>query len=78
MCQIDLTEKRYDLAMAHVEAALKIDPMNPQAAYIAAVTYAQMGQLDKAQNILEQIVKVNPQFTMATEALKQIKLMPRK
>ena len=78
LCQIDLTEKRYDLAMAHVEAALKIDPMNPQAAYIAAVTYAQMGQLDKAQNILEQIVKVNPQFTMATEALKQIKLMPRK
>lgn len=78
LCQIDLAEKRYDLALAHASAALKIDQTNPQAAYVAAVTYAQMGDLNSAKAILSEIVRTNPQFTMAKTALSQLEAMTTK
>lgn len=75
LCQIDLNEKRYDLALAHAQGALKIDPRNPQAAYIAAVTYAQMNDFASAKAILTEIIKTNPQFELARTALSQLSTM---
>jgi len=75
LCQIDLNEKRYDLALSHAEAAMKIEPTNPQPAYVAAITYAQMGDIKSAKVILTQIVETNPQFTLANTALSQLNAM---
>jgi predicted Zn-dependent protease len=73
--QIDLNEKRYDLALAHAQQAIKIEPNNPQPPYVAAVTYAQMGDLQSAKTILNQMLISYPDFSQTSMALEQIKKM---
>ncbi len=75
LCQIDLNERRYDLALAHAQEAIKIEPNNPQPPYVAAVTYAQMGDLQSAKTILNQMLITYPDFPQTRMALEQIKKM---
>lgn len=72
LLQIDLLEKRYDLAMVHLEKLNKVRPNDMQVYYIAALVYANMGRIDQAVPILQEIVKTVPSFTEAKTLLKQI------
>jgi hypothetical protein len=74
LVQIDLTEKKLDLALEHAQAALKIQPNNPQAGYVLAIVLSQSGQNDKAKLLLEEILRMYPGYTLAEDALKQMKL----
>ena len=73
LTQIDMTENRIDLALEHAGKASQLDPNNPQSAYVLAIVYARAGDLNKASEILTSILKSYPQYTLASEALKQVK-----
>lgn len=73
LVQIDLTEKRPDLALNHMEKLQKSRPNDVQIYYIHAVVYAQAGMNDQAILILEQILKAYPTFTDAKNLLNQLK-----
>jgi len=73
LIQIDLTEKRPDLALGHVEKLQKAKPNDVQVYYINAVVLANAGMNDQAVLILEQILKAYPTFTEAKNLLSQIK-----
>ena len=73
LIQIDLTEKRADLALGHVEKLQKAKPNDLQVYYITAVVYANAGMRDQAISVLDQILKVYPTFTEAKNLLTQLK-----
>ena len=73
LTQIDMTENKIDLALEHAGKASQLDPNNPQSAYVLAIVYARAGDLNKASEILSSILKSYPQYTLASDALKQIK-----
>ncbi len=72
LLQIDLTEKRYDLAMDHLNRLNEVKPNDIQVAYVAAVVYANMGRNDQAISILKEILKVMPAFTDAKNLLDKL------
>ena len=74
LVQIDLTEKRVDLALGHVEKLQKAKPNDLQVYYITAVVYANAGMRDQAVSVLDQILKVYPTFTEAKTLLSQLKV----
>lgn len=74
LVQIDLMEKRLDLALEHAQMALKLQPNNPQAGYVMAIVLSQSGQNDKAKMLLEEILRMYPSYTLAQDALRQLKL----
>jgi len=74
LVQIDLTEKRVDLALGHVEKLQKTKPNDLQVYYITAVVYANAGMRDQAIQILDQILKAYPTFTEAKTLLSQLKI----
>jgi tetratricopeptide (TPR) repeat protein len=74
LIQIDLTEKRADLALGHVEKLQKAKPNDVQVYYINAVVLASAGMKDQAIPILEQILKAYPTFTEAKNLLSQLKV----
>jgi hypothetical protein len=74
LTQIDLMEGKLQMAFDDASKALQISPNSPQAAYVLAIVYAQAGQVDQSQKLLESIIKLSPQFQPAVEALKQLKL----
>ncbi len=72
LVQIDLMEKKYDLALNHAQGALKIAPSDPQAGYVLAIVYSQMGQIDAAKVVLNKILELYPNYTLAAQALTQL------
>ena len=73
LLQIDLIEKNYNSAINHLNKLNAVRPNDPQVYYAASVVYANMGQADKAISILEQLVKLNPNWTQAVSLLNQLK-----
>jgi len=73
LLQIDLAEKNYEVAINHLNKLNTIKPNDPQVYYTAAVVYANMGQKDQAISILEQLVKVYPNWTQVTDFLSELK-----
>jgi len=73
LLQIDLIEKDYNSAMDHLNKLNAARPNDPQVYYAASVIYANMGQIDKAVSILEQLVKINPTWTQAKNLLDSLK-----
>ena len=73
LTQIDMMEGKDQLALQHAMQATQIEPNNPQAIYVLAVVYAQTGNLQKAAEILTEMVRVYPKFNIAAETLKQVK-----
>lgn len=73
LLQIDLMEKRYDLAMDHLTRLHKVRPNDPQVYYVTAVIYANFGEKEKAIPILEEIVKAIPSYKDAVNLLAQLK-----
>lgn len=78
LIQIDLMEKKNDVAVGHAETAVKISPNEPQTAYVLAVVYAQVGRTTEAKTLLENVLKVYPNYKVAADALKQINSTPVK
>ena len=78
LVQIDLMEKKYDLALNHAQGALKIAPSDPQAGYVLAIVYSQMGQIDAAKMVLNKILELYPNYTLATQALTQLNALIKK
>lgn len=72
LVQIDLMEKKYDLAIEQAGKAVQLQPDNPTAAYVLAIVYAQANQTDKAKNILEAILKQYPGFKQAADAWREL------
>lgn len=73
LIQIDLIEKNYNSALAHLSKLDTVKPNDPQVYYAAAVVYANAGNTDQAIAILEQILKTYPSFQEAQNLLNQIK-----
>ena len=74
LIQIDLNERRIDLALDHVQKLQQAKPNDLQVYYINAVVYANAGMKDQAVSILEQILKDYPTFTDARNLLNQLKI----
>jgi len=72
LTQIDLMEKKYDLALAHASKALEFDKSNPQTIYVLGVVYAEMGNIDEAKKIFQYLVTNFPTFELAKNALTQL------
>jgi tetratricopeptide (TPR) repeat protein len=75
LLQIDLTEKNFDSAINHLNKLNEVRPNDPQVYYTAAVVYANMGQVDQAVSILEQLVNVNPAWEQASSLLTELKVL---
>lgn len=72
LVQIDLIEKRNDLALHHINRGVELEPNNPQSLYILAVVYAQKGMVNEARNVLKTIVSNFPEYKIARDALIQL------
>ncbi|MDD3003096.1 MAG: tetratricopeptide repeat protein [Candidatus Shapirobacteria bacterium] len=73
LLQIDLVEKNYNSAINHLNKLNTVRPNDPQVYYAASVVYANMGRIDQAVSILEQLVKANPGWNQAVDLLTQLK-----
>lgn len=69
LTQIDMIEKKFDLAMTHAKQAIQLQPENPQALYVLGVVYAQAGMRNEAVDLLKKILSVYPNYQPAREAL---------
>lgn len=47
-------------ALTQLEIAAKLDPNNPRYLYLQALTYAELGQKDKTEQLLRQVVQIAP------------------
>ena len=72
LLQIDLIEKRYDLAMDHLNRLHTAKPNDIQVYYVTAVVYANAGMVDDAKKLLNQILQSYPQFQQAQDLLNQL------
>jgi tetratricopeptide (TPR) repeat protein len=72
LIQIDLTEKRADLALSDLSRLQKVKPNDLQVAYVTAAVYAQVGKIEESKSILQMILKNVPNFQQAKDLLKQL------
>jgi len=72
LINIDLIEKKMDLALQHSQKSLALQPNDPTANYVLAIVYSQRGETDKARAVLEGIVRAYPNFKQAVDALAQL------
>ena len=75
LTQIDLMQKRGDLALAHASKAVELQPNDLQSNYILGVVYAQTGKLNEAKSIFQKILTVYPGYQAAREALGQVETL---
>lgn len=73
LTQIDLIEKKADLALAHATKAVEIQPNDPQAFFVLGAVKAQIGLLDEAEEIFKKILTVYPNYDLAKNGLLQLK-----
>ncbi|MFA7301106.1 MAG: tetratricopeptide repeat protein [Candidatus Shapirobacteria bacterium] len=76
LIQIDLMEKKFDLALANTNRLIDSDRNNPQFKYILGVVYVQSGDLAKGVETFESILKTNPDFEQAKKALAELEKSP--
>jgi len=72
LIQIDLMEKRGDLAMQDSQKLLSMQPNNPQAWYVAGVVFANVGDSEKAKMAFKNALTIMPNFSQAQQALTQL------
>lgn len=72
LIQIDLIEKKYDLATEDLKALKKINSTNVQVWYVEAFIDIKKGDINKAKEILQAIVTQFPDYTDAVDLLKSI------
>jgi len=74
LTQIDLMEKKGDLALGHASKAVELQPTDPQASYVLGVVLAQIGRVTEAETIFKNILKQVPDYKAANQALQQLKM----
>lgn len=74
LIQIDLMEKKYDLAGFHAQKLLQLQPNNPQAWFIKAVVLAQTGNITGAKEALENSLRIDPNFKQSKDMMTQLSL----
>lgn len=72
LTQIDLIEKNFSLAELHAKKILELQPNNPQAGYVLAVVYAQMGKINESKSVLQSILRSFPDYKLAKDLLVQL------
>jgi protein O-mannosyl-transferase len=72
LIQIDLTEKKGDLAIQDSQKLLNMQPNNPQAWYVAGVVFASVGNNENAKVAFKNALTIMPNFTQAQQALIQL------
>jgi tetratricopeptide (TPR) repeat protein len=78
LINIDLSEKKLDLALEHSLASVKAMPNDPVTHYLLAVVYSQRNETDKAIEVLENLSRAYPGYRQAQEALIQLKTNQQK
>jgi protein O-mannosyl-transferase len=73
LINIDLMEKKMDLALSDAQKALSLQPNDSTANYVLAVVYVQRNEKEKAIPILENILRVYPDNKQVKDALIQLK-----
>jgi len=73
LLQIDLNEKRYDLAMENLNRLHQVKPNDLEVYYVTAVVYVNAGMREEATRILTEILAIYPEFQQAKELLDQLK-----
>lgn len=73
LTQIDISEKKFDLAIAHAKKLVEIQPKNPQSYYVLGVVYFQSGMNEEAQLVLNKTLNISPNYKAAEELLTVIK-----
>lgn len=68
MGSIRYTEENYPEALAHFSKAVHLDPANTEALYWKGQTYIDLQDLDKAWEVMDLIIKKDPQHALAYEA----------
>lgn len=76
LIQIDLNEKKYDLAMSDSNMLLQANPNDPQSKYVVGVVLAQVGQVDQAKEMFKSILISYPDFALARNALNELNKLP--
>ena len=72
LIQIDLTEKKYDLALEHSKKYVDMQPNDPQAWYVYGVVNSQAGLTDEALKIFSLILEKYPSYKPAKDAMIQL------
>jgi tetratricopeptide (TPR) repeat protein len=71
---LSIAEARYDEATRELDAALKIEPDNPDIATDAAIAWLHVGDVKKAQQLARSVVAANPRNARAQNVLGRIDL----
>ncbi|MCL4383951.1 tetratricopeptide repeat protein [Patescibacteria group bacterium] len=76
LTQIDLMEKRMDLAIQHAQKVTEIQPNDPQSWYVMGVVLAQVGNKEEAIKSMKNALLLNPNYSPAQQALSQLSQVP--
>jgi tetratricopeptide (TPR) repeat protein len=71
---LSIAEARYDEATRELDAALKVEPDNPDIATDAAIAWFHVGEIKKAQQLARSVVAANPRNARAQNVLGRIDL----
>ncbi len=66
-------KKNYSQAIEYLEEAEKMSSHNIEVAYYLGLSYAKIGEKEKAQEFLSQVIELAPQSEFAQEAEKKLK-----
>lgn len=72
LTQIDLIEKKYELALNHSSKAYELQPNDPQSAFLVGVVYAESGNLQESKKILNAVLSKYPNYGAARELLNKL------
>jgi len=66
-------KKKYSQAIEYLESAVKMSSYNAEAYYYLGLSYAKIGEIEKAREFLSQVIELAPQSEFAQEAEKKLK-----
>lgn len=72
LINIDLMERKLGLALEHSQKVVQLQPNDPTSNFVLAVVLAERGEIQQAKVILENILKIYPDFKQAKDALVQL------
>jgi len=75
LVQIDLMEKKYDMALQHAMKAVELQPANPQAIYVLGVVYGEGGNIEESKKIMKLLLERYPDYGLARDTLNKLEEM---
>ena len=73
LVQVDIAEKKGNLAVAHATRLTEVQFNNPQSFYILAVVYGQFGNKEEMVKNLKKSLEIYPNYKLSKDLLSQIK-----